>query len=144
MKTVFALSMICFASAGASTFYVATTGNDTNPGTLSRPWLSIAKAASTMVAGDSVLIRSGVYFESVNPAQSGTESDPITYAAYDTESVIVDGSDVVTGWVQDGGSRYRASVSFTCDPRFTSVRDPNGNYGGLVTQDGCRFRGHDT
>jgi hypothetical protein len=93
-----------------------------------------------MVAGDSVLVRGGAYFESVTPSQSGTESDPITYASYDTEPVFVDGSEVVTGWVQDSGSRYRASVNFTCDPRFTSVRDPNGNYGGLVTQNGAKLQ----
>ncbi len=131
---------LCFAVASGSTYYVATTGNDTNPGTFERPWQRIGKAASTMVAGDSALVRGGVYHESVNPAQSGTESDPITYVAYDTESVIVDGSEVVTGWVQDSGNRYRASVNFTCDPRFTTVRDPNGNYGGLVTQNGAKLQ----
>jgi hypothetical protein len=38
-------------------------------------------AASTMVAGDSVLIRGGVYYESMSPAQSGTEADPITVSS---------------------------------------------------------------
>jgi parallel beta-helix repeat protein len=140
VKTGIALAVLCLAVANGTTYYVATTGNDTNPGTLERPWQKIGKAASTMVAGDSVLVRGGVYFESVNPAQSGSESDPIAYAAYDTESVFVDGSEAITGWVQDSGSRYRASVSFTCDPRFTSVRDPNGNYGGLVTQNGAKLQ----
>ncbi|MBM3314717.1 hypothetical protein FJY71_02585 [candidate division WOR-3 bacterium] len=127
-------------SAAGATYYVATTGNDTNPGTLARPWRRIGKAASTMTAGDSVLVRGGVYYENVKPGRSGTASDPITYAAYDTETVVVDGSSPVTGWVQDSASRYRAAVSFTCDPRFWTVRDPNGNHGGLVTQDGAKFQ----
>lgn len=126
----------CFASS----YFVATTGSDTNPGTLDRPWRSIGKAAAAMVAGDSVLVRGGVYYESVNPARSGTQSDPITYAAYDAESVFIDGSDVVTGWVPDSGVRYRAIVSFTPDPRFTSSRDPAGNHGGLVIQDGAKMQ----
>ena len=134
------VTLVAVATACGMTYYVATTGNDTNPGTLDRPWRRIGKAAITMVAGDSALVRSGVYFESVNPAQSGTDSDPITYAAYDTESVTVDGSELVTGWVQDSGNRYRASVNFTCDPRFSTVRDPGGNYGGLVTQNGAKLQ----
>jgi len=140
MRTAVILVVTCLAVASGTNYYVATTGNDTNPGTLDRPWRKIGRAAATMVAGDSALVRGGVYFESVNPAQSGAESDPITYAAYDTESVIVDGSEVVTGWVQDSGSRYRASVNFSCDPRFTSVRDPSGNYGGLVIQNGAKLQ----
>jgi len=140
MKAALVLTLVLLAAGSGSTYYVATTGNDTNPGTFEQPWRRIGKAASTMVAGDSALVRGGVYYESVNPAQSGTEFEPITYAGYDTESVFVDGSEAVTGWVQDSGSRYRASVNFTCDPRFTSVRDPNGNYGGLVTQNGTKLQ----
>lgn len=137
---VAAILLTCCGIGLGATYYVATTGNDTNPGTQERPWRRIGKAAGTMVAGDSVLVRGGVYYESVNPAQSGTEQDPITYAAYDTEAVFVDGSEVVTGWVRDSADRYRASVNFTCDPRFVTERDPNGNHGGLVTQDGAKLQ----
>ncbi len=134
------LTVTCLAVASGTTYYVATAGNDTNPGTFDRPWRKIGKAASTMAAGDSVLVRGGVYYESVSPGQSGSESDPITFASYDTESVFVDGSEVITGWARDSGDRYRASVNFTCDPRFTTTRDPNGNYGGLVTQNGAKLQ----
>jgi len=133
--------LMALTGAGrAATYYVATTGNDTNPGTPARPWRTIGKAAATMVAGDSVLVRAGIYREGVNPARSGTQSDPIAYAAYDTERVIVECSEAVSGWVQDSANRYRAQVSFTPSPRFTSVRDPNGNYGGLVTQNGAKMQ----
>jgi hypothetical protein len=90
MKTAAALMCVLFAAASGTAYYVATTGNDTNPGSFERPWRRVGKAAATMVAGDLVLVRGGVYYESVNPAQSGTESEPITYAADDTESVIVE------------------------------------------------------
>ncbi len=139
-RLVAVLAIAGLHAARATTFYVAAAGNDTNPGTLARPWRTVGKAAAAMVAGDSVLIRAGIYYESVNPARSGTSSDPITYAAYDTESVVIDGSELVTGWLPDSGNRYRASVGFACDPRFTATRDPSGNYGGLVTQNGAKMQ----
>ncbi len=48
-------------AASAATYYVATTGNDANSGTLASPWRTIQKAANTMSAGDTVLIRGGTY-----------------------------------------------------------------------------------
>ncbi len=77
----------------ASTYYVATNGSDTNPGTLSSPWRTINKAANTLVAGDSVNIRAGTYKEQVTPKNSGNASSGfITYAAYPNETVTVDAS----------------------------------------------------
>ena len=35
-------------------YFVATTGNDANPGTQSQPWRTIGKAAQTAKAGDTV------------------------------------------------------------------------------------------
>jgi parallel beta-helix repeat protein len=78
--------------ANAATYYVATNGNDSNPGTLSSPWRTIAKAANTLVAGDAVNIRAGTYKEQVKPKNSGTASGFITYAAYPGETVNIDGS----------------------------------------------------
>jgi hypothetical protein len=38
-------------------YYVAPSGNDSNPGTMDRPWQTIQKAADTLIAGDTVYIR---------------------------------------------------------------------------------------
>lgn len=124
----------------ASTYYVATWGSDDSSGTFTAPWRTINKAAQTMIAGDSVLIREGTYPESVNPANSGSPGQKITYAAYGNEAVIVEGSEEITDWVQDNGNRYRASVTFTPSPRFSTARDPAGNLGGLVIQNGAKMK----
>jgi hypothetical protein len=123
----------------SATYYVAPWGSDDSSDTFARPWTTINMAASTMIAGDSVLIRAGIYKEGINPANSGTGSDPITYAAYDNEEVIVEGGEAVTNWIMDSGNRYRANVNFTPSPRFSSSRDPSGNLGGLVLQDGTKL-----
>jgi hypothetical protein len=46
-----------------NTYYVATTGNDTNPGTQSQPWRTIQHAADTAQAGDTVIVKAGTYNE---------------------------------------------------------------------------------
>src|SRR4030042_2274408 len=106
----------------ATTYYVAPWGNDDSSGAFAAPWRNINKAAQTMIAGDSVLIRAGTYRESVNPVNSGSPGMPITYENYNNEEVIVEGGDVVTGWVLDSGNRYQTNVNFTPSPRFSSSR----------------------
>lgn len=75
-------------------YYVAVTGNDSNPGTLAQPWRTIQKAADTLVAGDTVYVRSGTYTERVTPQNSGVAGSYITYSAYPGDQVTIDGSSV--------------------------------------------------
>ena len=49
----------------------------------STPWCSVIRAAAAAVAGDTVLIRPGVYPGSVRPAASGSPTAPIRYVAPD-------------------------------------------------------------
>lgn len=77
-------------------YYVATDGNDLNPGTASSPWATIQKAAGTMIAGDTVIVRPGTYYGQVTVANSGNSQGcgigdlPITYLAESPGSVILD------------------------------------------------------
>lgn len=71
----------------AATYYVATTGNNSNPGTESKPFLTIAYAVNTMRAGDTTYVRGGTYSESgVQFRYSGTSSNPIRLLNYPNES----------------------------------------------------------
>jgi len=82
--------MLLPVAASAATYYVAKTGSDSNPGTEAQPWLTITKAANTMVAGDTVYVKAGTYSEQVIPANSGTSGSYITYSVYPGATVIVD------------------------------------------------------
>src|SRR5271169_862802 len=62
--------------------YVSTTGNDSNPGTIGSPWLTIQHAANSVSAGAKVYVFGGVYKESVDFPASGTASAPITFQSY--------------------------------------------------------------
>jgi hypothetical protein len=95
----------------ATNYYVATTGNDANPGTSASPFRTIQKCADVMVAGDTCLVRSGTYRETVTPARSGTSGSPITYRPDTGATVTVSGANPVTGWTQYSGNTYRATVT---------------------------------
>ena len=105
-----------------ATFYVsADSGNDSNDGqSLSSPFETIQRAATVASAGDSVLIRGGVYRESVTPLRSGTSGNPITFSAYNGEDVVISGADVVTGWTQTPGmpNVWQATVAGSGDTLF--------------------------
>src|SRR5437867_9262626 len=62
------LGMVLWAAtAEATTYYVGTTGNDSNNGTsLNTPFRTIGKAASVVNPGDVVNVRGGTYGEAVN------------------------------------------------------------------------------
>ena len=110
-----------FAFAG--NYYVAppaSGGSDSNPGTLASPFATIQRAANSAVAGDSVMIRAGIYREAVIPANSGTLSAPITYQNYNSEVAVVSGADVIAAgsWSVDAGNVYKAPLSGTF---FTST-----------------------
>ncbi len=66
------------------TYYVAPDGNDSNPGTLALPWLTVAKINSTtLIAGQSVGFKSGgSWREVLTPGQSGSAGSPIVYTSY--------------------------------------------------------------
>ncbi|MFZ4763906.1 MAG: DUF5123 domain-containing protein, partial [Roseimicrobium sp.] len=81
-------------SAGSATDrYVSTTGTNSNPGTFELPWRTIQKAADSVVAGDVVHIRAGVYTERVTITnKDGTAQSPIIFQKYaaDNGSVVID------------------------------------------------------
>ncbi|MBX3306852.1 MAG: right-handed parallel beta-helix repeat-containing protein [Nitrospira sp.] len=73
-----ASALLSAVPAYAATYYVATTGNDSNSGTSSSPWRTVRYAVSKMVAGDTTYVRGGTYTESnIRFSRSGTQSAPI-------------------------------------------------------------------
>src|SRR4030042_1234212 len=89
------LIIIAPVELDAAIYYVASNGNNDNPGTDLLPWLTIQKAADTMVAGDMVYIKAGTYAEQVEIINNGTPYAYITYSAYPGHIVTIDGSSVI-------------------------------------------------
>jgi parallel beta-helix repeat protein len=85
--------------SSGTVYYVAPTGSDWNPGTEDKPWQTIQKAADTLVTGDTVYVKAGTYHERVQPQNSGSADNYITYAAYPGDTVTIDGTGVnVPDW----------------------------------------------
>jgi Protein of unknown function (DUF1565) len=81
------------AAAAGLSYYVSTSGNDNNPGTLGSPWRTIQHAANTVAAGDTVSVRAGVYNEHVNVPVSGNATAGYTiFQSYPGETATVDGT----------------------------------------------------
>ena len=78
----------------AAEYYVATNGNDANPGTLLSPWKTIQKAADTLQPGDTVFVRRGTYKGLVNINVSGTAGSPITFTNYANEKPVMDATGI--------------------------------------------------
>ena len=114
----------------ANANFVAPNGNDDNLGTISQPYRTIQKCATTAASGSICEIRAGTYYETVAP-NSG-----ITITSYNGETVTVDGTDAVTGWTIYQGSIYKASIAlsvgdtnqvFVGNEMMTEARYPNGD-----------------
>ncbi len=89
------------------TYYVRTDGSDANSGgsnTAGGAWLTIQKAAATMLAGDTVLVQPGTYGETVTPANHGTVGNPITYQA--AGAVVIDGNNIRCQALDVSGTDY--------------------------------------
>ncbi|WP_298503113.1 T9SS type A sorting domain-containing protein [uncultured Maribacter sp.] len=107
---------LCF-SAYSKDIYVSKDGNDSNSGTIESPYLTISKAASEAVAGDNVFIREGTYEETLLPANSGENGNPITFQAYQNEKVIITAMQILNDWIEEGGGIYKTTVDWDLKQR---------------------------
>jgi hypothetical protein len=97
----------------AQNYYVATTGDDNNNGTIGAPFKTIQKAASLMKPGSACYIRQGIYRETVKPVYTGLAGAPLTFQAYGNDVVVISGADPVTGWSVHSGSIYKAPMNWS-------------------------------
>ena len=133
-----------FAEANAATYYVSTSGNDANQGTLASPWRHIAYAVTrpNLQPGDIIYVRGGIYnAEAIQPSISGSDTNPITLMAYNGEIPEITGGNPnglggiifhsdsgnggngrITNWIIDGFSVHDTAengngggISLSCD-----------------------------
>jgi hypothetical protein len=134
-KVAASAGVLSTAGAGASAWVAATigrsfyvgngtfgpTGNDSNPGTLAAPWLTIAHGLSQLIPGDTLYIRGGTYLETIFEVAFGTtgtnySTGLITITGYPGELVTL--QPVATGNTarfQDGSIHHALLQDLTLD-----------------------------
>lgn len=100
--------------AGAS--FVSTLGSDTTgTGTEAAPWATLRKALDTVANGSTIVMRGGEYRQKPGQLAAGRDFWSFTIQNYPGEVVWFDGSDVVTGWVNNGNGTWTAPFVQTFD-----------------------------
>lgn len=132
-------------AATQTTYYVATDGDDSNPGTQAAPFATIQKARdvirtinSNMTGDIIVYIKQGDYYvdETIEftEADSGTNGHKVIYKNYGAKgSARIIGGKLITGWTQYSGNIYKTNVGignkfydlYENGKRSTKARYPN-------------------
>jgi len=86
-----AVVALTLSGAQARTFHVAPGGDDANPGTTDSPLRTMQKAAEVARAGDTVLVRGGVYRGHVFLRFSGEPEKPVVFRNAPGERPVLDG-----------------------------------------------------
>jgi parallel beta-helix repeat protein len=121
------VSLVSLASASlhAATFYVATNGSDSNPGSITQPFATITHASKSARAGDIVYVRGGVYQQLVEIASRGTASARILFSPYPGEQAVIDGS--------GGGTNTNAVLLYATEyVDFSGFEVRNANRMGIL------------
>jgi hypothetical protein len=99
------------ATLHAAAFFVATNGDDVNPGDEQKPLRTTQAALDRMVAGDACILRGGTYREAAIFKTSGEEGKPVRLQAYPGESVVLDGTEAAPKtWTVYKEKIYKTSV----------------------------------
>ncbi|MGO1384598.1 MAG: right-handed parallel beta-helix repeat-containing protein [Arachnia sp.] len=95
--------------------YVAPGGHDNNAGTVASPFKTIQKGVATTPVGGTVVVRGGIYRETV------TITRAVTVQNYPKETVWLDGSTPVSGWVKDSNAWRKSGWTsrFDSSPTYT-------------------------
>jgi len=94
MRSIRLFSTACFIffciifQVQAATFYVAPDGSDGASGFDLHPWQTLQHAADSVSAGDTVIIRNGIYL-GFRASSGGTQGNPITFRADTAASVVI-------------------------------------------------------
>ncbi len=108
----------------AEQYFVSVDGRDTNPGSIEKPFRTLAHAAGLMKTGDVCIVRGGVYRESIHLDKINDFNEIWTrFAAYPGETVILSGTDVLIGkWSVYRGKIHQMKVDQVFDQLFVDGR----------------------
>lgn len=114
---------------------------DGSPG---KPFHTISGALQVAAAGDTVVVRQGVYRESLR-IPSGEPGTPFTLRAQEGQRVVVTACQPVEGWQDSGEGLWTAAIDFLPDALYQSrrplpvARTPNEGWWQAAAAEGARL-----
>ncbi len=134
--------------AAGRTFYVSTTGNDSNAGSYDKPFKTFAAGINAMSDGDKLLAFPGTYYERISITKSGKVSSPITVSSLNEGKVVVNASSKGSSGLYIGGDYINIenldilnSDAVGVDVKGSNINLKNINVYGS-TSHGINFRGN--
>ena len=92
-------------------YYVDAKAFRDGDGSKERPFKNIGDAANIAVAGDEILVASGVYREKVTPRNAGTKDAPIVYKSIEKLGAVITGAEELSGWEKLEGDLWTVRVN---------------------------------
>lgn len=127
-------------SFGQSTYYVATNGDNGDPGTIGEPWATVQYALTQISGGDTIYVRGGTYYPTAGiefeTEVNGTRNNYTVLAGYPGERPVFDFDNYVTGaydqcvWLEPG-MQYIHLENFTCKDLRQNSNIGYGELGGV-------------
>jgi len=102
----------------AKEYHVSVKGDDTNDGSVLKPFRTISEAVKFAFPGDTITVHTGTYREWINPVRGGEDdSKRILYRAAPGEKAEIKGSELITGWMKERGGVWKIIIpnSFFAD-----------------------------
>ena len=128
MKKILSITIVLFiifhlSTLGQNTFYVSNSiGDDNSDGSIDSPFETIGKAISEIDAGDTVIIRGGLYHEEILIDNLNSSiSSPTLIKSFDGETVVIDGTIEILGQWNDDNSNSSIKVVNGIDDQITQL-----------------------
>ena len=126
MKNLVRIALLALLAQplSAKEYHVSPQGRDANEGSPSHPLKTISAAAHIAQPGDVITVHEGTYRERINPPRGGvSDAKRITYQAAKGETVVIKGSEVVTGWAHTRDGLWKVTLPNSFFSDYNPYRD---------------------
>jgi len=136
--------VLCAVNSFAATYFVTTSGSDSNSGAQASPWRTIGKAVAMLQPGDVVMVAAGDYGEKVSSVRSGTAGARITFKAQGkavTKTFNINHNYItIDGFEMTGANdTYMMTWKGTFGELLNNTIHDTGASGGIVRAQGNNF-----
>jgi len=126
MNKIFIFYFLLLSShlLSAKEYHVSVKGNDSNSGSVQKPFKTINRAVYFAVAGDTITVHAGTYREWVKPVRSGLSNEKrIVFRAAPGEEVFIKGSEAIHNWVNVQGTVWKVTIPNSFFGKYNPYKD---------------------